>query len=58
METNILEERVSFMRFMNTALEAMDNRILNRIDEPGRMRPGGAIDINNLGHRVWMEQFR
>ena len=58
METEILEEGLSLMKFLNSALETMDNQMLNRVDELGRMRPGGAIELDELGDRVWMEQFR
>ena len=58
METEILEERVSFMRFLDIALEATSDRVLNGVDESGRMRPGGAVDLDDLGYNVWMEQFR
>ena len=58
MEAKILEESASFMRFLNIALEATSDQVLNGIDESGRMRPGGAVDVDDLGDRVWMEQFR
>ena len=58
METRILEESVSFMKFLDTALEAVDDQLLNKVDESGRMRPGGAVDVDDLGHKVWMEQFQ
>ena len=58
MEAKILEEGLSLMKFLNTALETMDNRMLNRVEELGRMRPGGAVDLDALGDKVWMEQFR
>ena len=46
------------MKFLEATLETVDNNLLEGVAEPGRMRPGGVVNLDLLGEHVWLEQFR
>lgn len=59
MERAILEQRLLFLKLLQATLDTVDDKILaNEVDLSGRMRPGGAINLDLLGDKVWLEQFR
>lgn len=59
MESKILEQRLLFLNDLLAILETVDNELLaNELNSSGRMRPGGAINVDLLGDKIWLEQFR
>jgi len=55
METQILQDSVSFLTLVEEMLKAQDEDFLCRA---GSLQPGGRIDLNNMGDNVWLEQFQ
>jgi len=55
MASQILQDSVSFLTLVEELLKAQDDDFLRGA---GSLRPGGRIDVNNMGDNVWLEQFR
>ncbi|KIJ47401.1 hypothetical protein M422DRAFT_248788 [Sphaerobolus stellatus SS14] len=55
METQILESSLSFIKLLNSLLEAVE---VEFIQKQGELRPGGKVNLYELGDTVWKEQFR
>jgi len=55
METQILQDSVSFLTLVEEMLKAQDEDFLCTA---GSLQPGGRIDLNNMGDNVWLEQFQ
>ncbi|KAJ3534442.1 hypothetical protein NMY22_g6924 [Coprinellus aureogranulatus] len=56
METEILENELSFYSFLSDVLDAVEEEQVK--DEIARYRPGGRVNLNELGDTQWLEQFR
>ena len=57
METTIITARLKLLQSFRDALDAIDEASMD-VDDLGRMREGGKVNLDQLGDDVWLEQFR
>lgn len=55
METRILQDTVSFLDLVSKLLATQDKEFPQ---SAGSLRPGGKINLDQLGDNMWLEQFR
>ncbi|RXW12561.1 hypothetical protein EST38_g13293 [Candolleomyces aberdarensis] len=46
------------LSFNETVLLLLEEMEAEELQQKGSMRPGGRVVLDDLGDRVWLEQFR